>query len=147
MAAKRGAEGTTGASPEMSKHKVSNGDDDDDDVTDDMTEKDMMKKLLRDEFSHLVHSINELILPHGTPPITFYTCTHFNSSTWLNQGCLVMWLESINDMGQNIEDQMYEFRGDRYEQKLFEYSLPNEIYHAWTRVRIAFKNVLIHAEL
>ena len=58
-----------------------------------------------------------------------------------------MWLESINDMGQNIEDQMYEFRGITYEQKVFEYSLPNEIYHAWTRIRVAFKNVLIHAEL
>ena len=58
-----------------------------------------------------------------------------------------MWLESINDMGQNIEDQMYEFRGVTYEQKVFEYSLPNEIYHAWTRIRVAFKNVLIHSEL
>ena len=98
---------------------------------------------LREEFPRLVHRINELILPHGTPPISFHACTHFNSSTWLNQGCVIMWLESINDMGPNIEDQMYEYRGTRYEHKVFDYTIPHNVYHAWTRVRVAFKNALI----
>ena len=102
---------------------------------------------LREEFPRLVHMINELLLPHGSPPVPFHACTHFGRSAWLDQGCVIMWLESINNMGPNVEDQMYEYRGRVYQQKVFDYSVPHNIYHAWTRVRVAYKNALIHSEL